>query len=112
MMHNRKFVRFAGCLLAILYVAYFMGGHLFVHHHHLQNRVVVHSHPFSNPNHSHSTAQLLTIDQLNADTCLPSHQAPVVMVVAAVIALLSVPVVSAVLGPSRKCSLLRAPPAL
>ncbi len=62
--------KFIGLLLAALYLSYFVGTHFFVHTHQLPTRMVVHSHPFANHPHSHSTLELQIIDELSTYTCL------------------------------------------
>lgn len=98
--------------MAFLYVSYFMGGHLFVHHHHLQNGIVVHSHPYSNPDHSHTSQQILSIDQLCDDTSLPSQQMPIVAAEVLLAVIVCVPVVSSMLTDAPRGIRLRAPPVL
>lgn len=49
------------------FVMYVCGTTLFVHTHVVDDTVIVHSHPYSRAaEHSHSSAQLLTIAQLSA----------------------------------------------
>lgn len=44
-------------LLLILFISYYGSITLFWHSHHLGNTIIVHSHPFNNAQHSHTTAQ-------------------------------------------------------
>ncbi|KWW29209.1 MAG: hypothetical protein AUK63_1594 [bacterium P3] len=64
--------RTAGLLLAAIYLFYFAGTHFFVHRHFVNDRVVVHSHPYSKSNHTHSSIEILSIDELSNDTCVTS----------------------------------------
>lgn len=111
-MFERKFVRLAGIFLLSLYVTYFIEGHAFVHHHHFEDKIVFHSHPYTNSNHSHSATQLLTIDQLLSDTCLPVHYPYLFVAEILPSVLICVPVRSAVLVSEIGSIQLRAPPTL
>lgn len=56
-------------LLTALYLFYFAGTHFFVHSHFINERIVVHSHPYANSNHTHNTLEIQLIDVISNDTC-------------------------------------------
>ena len=53
-------------LLFILFIGYYGSVSLFWHTHHLAYGVVTHSHPFSTPDHGHSSGEYQIIDALSA----------------------------------------------
>lgn len=61
-------------LLLLLFTEYLGSTTLFVHSHHIDGQLIVHSHPYSgttdNPNHSHSTQQCKAISLLSFFTAL------------------------------------------
>lgn len=63
-------------LLTALYLFYFAGTHFFVHSHFINERIVVHSHPFAKSNHTHSTLEIQLIDELSNDTCTADNNSP------------------------------------
>ena len=50
----------------ILFVSYYGSIILFYHAHTVNEQIIVHSHPFNNPEHSHSAAQYDLIKMLSA----------------------------------------------
>lgn len=74
--------RILSSALLLLFLFYFSGSQLFPHTHRTNDRIIVHSHPFSgdrnNPNHSHSSSQLLHISLLDSWTGeTPRHYADI-----------------------------------
>ena len=67
-MYNKR--RLIAILLSFVFLQYFAWCNFFVHSHRLTNRIIVHSHPFSNKAHNHSTEETLIISQLSDATCL------------------------------------------
>ena len=65
---KRWLIRFMDCLMLVAYIAYFAGSNFFIHKHQMQFNVVVHSHPFTNPNHGHSEHDLVLLDLLQECT--------------------------------------------
>lgn len=63
-------------LLTAVYLFYFAGTHFFVHSHFINERIVVHSHPFAKSNHTHTTLEIQLIDELSNDTCTTDHSIP------------------------------------
>lgn len=61
---------FIAAILLFFFLFYFAGTHFFTHTHNIDGVIVVHSHPYSgernNPNHSHTTSQLVHIAMLDA----------------------------------------------
>ena len=53
-------------LLLILLVSYKLSVTIFVHTHNVDGTMVVHSHPFTSNNHSHSSTQVIAIGQLSS----------------------------------------------
>ena len=81
MQFNRQ--QFKGCLLTTLFVFYFSGANFFTHTHvDENNRLVVHSHPFSSESHhQHSTVNFQAIDRLqNFTVCLLLFAASVIAI--------------------------------
>ncbi len=62
------------CLL-VLYVLFQTGITVFPHEHILNGEKLVHSHPYSNANHSHSSDQALTIARLSSVQTLAAETA-------------------------------------
>lgn len=60
---RRKCERVALLLLS-LFLSYQVGITMFGHAHMVDGEVLVHSHPFNTPQHSHSDGQILTLAQL------------------------------------------------
>jgi len=61
--------------LIVIFIHYYAGSVAFTHVHHFATYTIVHSHPYlpgadGNPHHTHSTAEYLTIMQLNTMTML------------------------------------------
>lgn len=54
--------------LLVVYVMYFASANLFVHSHHFQNRIVVHSHPYTAKAHGHTSTEVQLIDLLQEST--------------------------------------------
>lgn len=63
-------------LLTAVYLFYFAGTHFFVHSHFINERIVVHSHPFAKSNHTHTTLEIQLIDELSNDTCTVDDSLP------------------------------------
>ena len=57
-----------------MYAFFFASTNLFYHTHRLANGIIVHSHPFSNPEHSHTTSQILLIDAIHSAVYLESTE--------------------------------------
>lgn len=55
-------------LMLVVYIGHFTGTTFFIHQHRLTNGIIVHSHPYKNPHHGHSTHQFQTIDLLQDRT--------------------------------------------
>ncbi len=67
MVRNRA-LRMVNYLLLVMYLGYFTGTTIFIHSHLFQNRIIVHSHPYTNHQHGHSENELLLLDQLQDRT--------------------------------------------
>lgn len=81
-MPRQKHSRILGLLLLLTYIGYFGSSHFFVHQHKNFGYVVVHSHPFANPSHSHSNNEYQVLDQLGNDVCLlPTVISPVDIII-------------------------------
>lgn len=64
-------------LLTAVYLFYFAGTHFFVHSHFINERIVVHSHPFAKSSHTHTSLEIELIDELSNDTCTVGDNSPV-----------------------------------
>ena len=60
-------------MLLVVYFAMFISGNFFPHQHDFEGRKVVHSHPYSNPQHGHSQQSLETIHYLSHTVALPGE---------------------------------------
>jgi len=67
-MLRRRAIRIVNYLLLVMYLGYFAGTTIFIHSHLFQNRIIVHSHPYTNSQHGHSESELLVLDQLQDRT--------------------------------------------
>lgn len=63
-------------LMTALYLFYFAGTHFFVHSHFINERVVVHSHPYAKKSHTHTTLEIQLIDELSNDTYTVDSNVP------------------------------------
>lgn len=62
--------RKAGSAFLIIFLFFFSGNTFFNHAHHIDENIIIHSHPFKsdshgNPNHNHSRSDYLLIDLIN-----------------------------------------------
>lgn len=64
----RRLAKIINILMLAVYLVHFAGTTFFIHQHHLQNRTIVHSHPYKDPQHSHSSTQLQLISMLQDRT--------------------------------------------
>lgn len=60
----QKRSRIISLMLLALYLGYFAGASFFVHVHNSNGRIIVHSHPFTNSHHKHSSHCFQLIDLL------------------------------------------------
>ena len=67
-MKRRRAIRIVNYLMLVMYLGYFACTTIFIHSHLFQNRIIVHSHPYSNSQHGHSENELLVLDQLQDRT--------------------------------------------
>jgi hypothetical protein len=67
-MKRRRAIRIVNYLMLVMYLGYFTGTTIFIHSHLFQNRIIVHSHPYTNSQHGHSESELLVLDQLQDRT--------------------------------------------
>ena len=58
--------KYIGFILILVYAFFFASTNLFYHSHQLADYKLVHSHPFSNPGHSHTSNQILLIGVLDS----------------------------------------------
>ncbi len=72
----RRMKQILTLLLTAFYLFYFAGTHFFVHSHFINERIVVHSHPFAKSNHTHTTLEIQLIDELSNDTCTTEDGMP------------------------------------
>ncbi len=61
-----RFRKYTGFILILVYAFFFASTNLFYHSHQLADYKLVHSHPFSNPGHSHTSSQILLIDLIDS----------------------------------------------
>lgn len=112
-MLRRRAVRIVNYLLLVMYLGYFTGTTIFIHSHLFQNRIIVHSHPYTNSQHGHSESELLVLDQLQDRTSTEAVYFSMPMnVQLPCVALVAVVPLKLVLACDVVASLLRAPPAL
>ena len=71
MVKSRKYI---SLLLLAVYAFFFASTNFFYHTHRLANGIIVHSHPFSNPEHSHTASQILLIDAIHTAVYLESAE--------------------------------------
>lgn len=50
--------------MLVVYIGYIAGCDCFIHEHQFQNRVIVHSHPYTNSHHGHTSQDLRLLDLL------------------------------------------------
>jgi len=67
-MVRRRAVKVVHYLMLVLYLGYFTGTTIFIHSHLFHNRLIVHSHPYTNHQHGHSENELFLLDQLQDRT--------------------------------------------
>lgn len=53
-------------VLLVVYATLFASSNLFYHSHHIDGKVIVHSHLFGGQQHSHSSVQILAIDLITS----------------------------------------------
>ncbi len=63
-----RVTKIVNVLMLALYLGYFAGTTLFIHHHHVRNHVIVHSHPHAGHSHGHTAKQLQLLDILQNRT--------------------------------------------
>ncbi len=98
------------CLLA-LYVVFQAGISVFPHEHDLNGEKLVHSHPYSNANHTHTSDQAVTIARLSSVQTLVAETSLYQNVELPVLCLLeSCSGQIFVQAPHTRCVNLRAPP--
>ena len=61
----RLVVKYIKVLLSVYMVCYFVLNATFVHVHKIDGKTITHSHPFKNPNHSHSESSAVLIKIFN-----------------------------------------------
>lgn len=67
--------KYIGVILIVVYAFFFASTNLFYHSHQLVNSRLVHSHPFSSANHSHTANQVALIEI--ADTAIYEESAAI-----------------------------------
>lgn len=65
-MSENRHKTLSALFLLILLMSYKVGVTMFVHTHNVDGTMVVHSHPFTSNNHSHSSTQVIAIGQLSS----------------------------------------------
>lgn len=63
-----RVTKIVNCLMLAVYLGYFAGTTLFIHHHHVENHIIVHSHPYTHHQHGHTANQFLLLDLLQDRT--------------------------------------------
>ncbi len=98
------------CLL-VLYTVFQLGITVFPHTHILNGEKLVHSHPYSNANHSHSSDQAVVIDRLSSVQTLKAEISFIRDVELPMLCALEPDTYSIILkAPHTHCVSLRAPP--
>ena len=69
-----KFRKYTGLLLLLVYAFFFASTNFFYHTHQLADCKLVHSHPFSAPDHSHTAGQILLIGLIDSADLLESAE--------------------------------------
>lgn len=69
---KKRFRQLSSVVMLVVYAFFFASTNLFYHSHQLADSKVVHSHPFSDRFHSHSSSQVLTLEALSENICLGS----------------------------------------
>ncbi len=99
------------CLL-VLYVVFQAGITVFPHEHILNGEKLVHSHPYSNANHSHTSDQAVTIARLSSVQTLEAHTSEIQILDLPLLYDLEYGVCSfSIISQHTRCISLRAPPA-
>ncbi len=76
-MRREKVRHIVSLCLLVLYVMFRAGMTVFPHEHILNGEKLVHSHPYSNANHTHTADQAVTIARLSSVQLLEIHAADV-----------------------------------
>ncbi|MEG1574021.1 MAG: hypothetical protein RR293_01025 [Bacteroidales bacterium] len=104
--------RVAAIFLTLIFSAYYGGSTLFPHAHLVNNALIVHNHPYTSAEHSHSAASYASISFLSNILFIIAASPLLLSVILRLIALLTVMPISGNLRPPLRQYSLRAPPQL